>query len=61
MVEGKGEKEVGIIGCREQGLLIQMTIQLIILFCIFYTLRRADRRKVLFEGSVFICCSLHKH
>lgn len=59
--EGKGEKEVGIIGCREQGLLIQMTIQLIILYCIFNTLRRADGRKAHFEGFVLICCSLHKH
>lgn len=39
----RGGKEARIIGCREQGLLIQMTIQLIILCCIFYTLRGADR------------------
>lgn len=31
---GEGEKEVGIIGCREQGALIQMTIQLIISYSI---------------------------
>ena len=47
--EGKGEKEVGIIGCREQGLLIQMTIQLIILYSIFYTLRSADGPQAHFE------------
>lgn len=38
---GEGEKEVGIIGCREQGALIQMTIQLIISCSIFYTFKCA--------------------
>lgn len=38
---GEGEKEVGIIGCREQGALIQMTIQLIISYSIFYTFKCA--------------------
>lgn len=36
MWRGEGEKEVGIIGCREQGALIQMTIQLIISYFFLY-------------------------
>lgn len=36
---GEEEKEVGIIGCREQGALIQMTIQLIISYSISYTFK----------------------
>lgn len=38
---GEGEKEVGIIGCREQAALIQMTIQLIISYRISYTFKYA--------------------
>lgn len=38
---GEGEKEVGITGCREQGVLIQMTIQLIISYSINYTFKCA--------------------
>lgn len=41
MWRGEGEKEVGIIGCREQAALIQMTIQLIISYSISYTFKCA--------------------
>lgn len=41
MRRGEGEKEVGIIGCREQETLIEMTIQLIISYSMSYTLKSA--------------------
>lgn len=44
--EGKGEREVEIIGYRKQELFVQMTIQLIILHCIFFTLGSADRTQL---------------
>lgn len=60
MVRGMGRKRLGIIGCKEQEPFIQMTIQLIILYCIFYTLRSADRPQAHFKGFVLIWCLLHK-
>lgn len=55
---GEGGKGIGIIGCREQGLLLQMTIQSIISYSTFYTLRSADRPKAYFKGFALIRCSV---